>query len=168
MRRVARRAIRPLAANRDTYVRPIAFRGHENGRANGPIRCRIITASRADHFYASAGKDAPPCAALADISTAMSERCTRSNASEKVNGEAALGSALSLARRVVIAYERERGPRFWHGGHPREIPERLLRGAALQVQQGHTLPPLAEAREAWAQLYGPQCWDNADAKDWGD
>jgi hypothetical protein len=33
---------------------------------------------------------------------------------------------------------------------------------------GWTFPPLAEAREAWAQLYGPQCWDNADAKDWGD
>jgi hypothetical protein len=133
-----------------------------------------------------------------------------------------------------------------NGWHPREIPERLLRGAALQEQQGHTLPPLeqwylmllhnakipgadkrlntaytsqllsnvrerlprlrwdltevgirnflidakrigvactkyrdgkgngwtfpplAEAREAWAQLYGPQCWDNADAKDWRD
>jgi hypothetical protein len=33
---------------------------------------------------------------------------------------------------------------------------------------GWTFPPLAEAREAWTQLYGPQCWDNADAKDWGD
>jgi hypothetical protein len=133
------------------------------------------------------------------------------------------------------------------GWHPREIPEALLRGVALQEQQGHTLPPLeqwylmllhngklpgafdkrpntaytsqllsnarerlpplrwdltevgirnflidpkrigvactkyrdakgngwtfpplAEAREAWAQLYGPQCWDNADVKDWGD
>jgi Family of unknown function (DUF5906) len=133
------------------------------------------------------------------------------------------------------------------GWHPREIPEALLRGVALQEQQGHTLPPLeqwylmllhngklpgafdkrpntaytsqllsnarerlprlrwdltevgirnflidpkrigvactkyrdakgngwtfpplAEAREAWAQLYGSQCWDNAGAKDWGD
>jgi hypothetical protein len=32
---------------------------------------------------------------------------------------------------------------------------------------GWTFPPLTEAREAWAQLYGPQCWDNADAKDGG-
>ena len=33
---------------------------------------------------------------------------------------------------------------------------------------GWTFPPLAQARKGWAQLYGPQCWDNADAKDWGD
>jgi hypothetical protein len=31
-----------------------------------------------------------------------------------------------------------------NGWHPREIPERLLRGAALQEQQGHTLPPLEQ------------------------
>src|SRR5262249_8960240 len=30
------------------------------------------------------------------------------------------------------------------GWHPREIPESLLKGAALQEQQGHTLPPLEQ------------------------
>ena len=30
------------------------------------------------------------------------------------------------------------------GWHPREIPEALLRGAALQEQQSHTLPPLEQ------------------------
>jgi hypothetical protein len=28
--------------------------------------------------------------------------------------------------------------------HPRDIPESLLKGAALQEQQGHTLPPLEQ------------------------
>jgi len=30
------------------------------------------------------------------------------------------------------------------GWHPREIPESLLKGAALQAQQAHTLPPLEQ------------------------
>jgi hypothetical protein len=30
------------------------------------------------------------------------------------------------------------------GWHPRDIPESLLKGAALQEQQGHTLPPLEQ------------------------
>lgn len=31
-----------------------------------------------------------------------------------------------------------------HDWHPREIPESLLKGAAPQEQQGHTLPPLEQ------------------------
>jgi len=30
------------------------------------------------------------------------------------------------------------------GWHPREIPESLLKGSALQAQQAHTLPPLEQ------------------------
>jgi hypothetical protein len=31
---------------------------------------------------------------------------------------------------------------------------------------GWSFPPLAECREAFAKLYGPQHWDNPDADDW--